>query len=202
MKEDIVQIYYARAYSWRGYFGVHPWVAWKKKEDKEYSVAQVTAWNHKRTGTTISVQQDIPDRKWFDNTPEILIEIKGEKARSVIKKIKKEIENYPFKDGYVIWPGPNSNTFISYLIRKIDEFNIELPAHAVGKDYFGSSSFLVGTPSKTGFQFSFFGVLGLTMGLGEGIEFNILGLSFGVDFWNPALKLPVFGRVGFKDKTL
>ncbi|MCF8060804.1 MAG: DUF3750 domain-containing protein, partial [Bacteriovoracaceae bacterium] len=65
LKEDIVQIYYARAFSWRGYFGIHPWIAWKKKEEQQYTVAQVTSWNIRRLGTAIDMKEDIPDRLWF-----------------------------------------------------------------------------------------------------------------------------------------
>ena len=31
----------------------------------------------------------------------------------------------------------------------------------------------------------------------EGIEINILGLTFGIDWNQPALKLPGLGRIGF-----
>jgi hypothetical protein len=44
--------------------------------------------------------------------------------------------------------------------------------------------------------------LGFSLGLAEGIEVNLLGLNFGVDFWTPALKLPSLGRVGFADQAL
>jgi hypothetical protein len=33
-------------------------------------------------------------------------------------------------------------------------------------------------------------------GVDEGIELNVLGLAFGIDFLRPALKLPGIGRVG------
>src|SRR5690606_38388987 len=39
VKEDIFQIYVARAWSWRGYFAVHPWVAWKKAGEEQYTTA-------------------------------------------------------------------------------------------------------------------------------------------------------------------
>jgi hypothetical protein len=51
----------------------------------------------------------------------------------------------------------------------------------------------------TGVQVSVFGLLVVTLGLAEGIELNILGLSFGVDILRPAIKLPAVGRLGFKD---
>ena len=202
LREDFVQIYYARAYSWRGYLGIHPWIAWKEKEETQYTVAQVTSWNVRRTGKAVSVEKDLPDRLWFDNFPTVLIEARGEKASKIIKQIKPLIENYPFKQNYRIWPGPNSNTFISYLIRNIKELDIELPANAIGKDYFGATTFASKTASETGLTLSVFGTLGLTLGLAEGIEINLFGIHLGVDFWTPALKLPLFGRLGFEDKSL
>ncbi len=33
----------------------------------------------------------------------------------------------------------------------------------------------------------------------EGVELNFLGLTFGVDFLSPAIKLPLAGRVGFEN---
>jgi len=51
-------------------------------------------------------------------------------------------------------------------------------------------------------MFNAFGVFGLTLGLSEGIEFNFFGLNFGLDFWTPALKIPLFGRIGFSDQAL
>jgi hypothetical protein len=30
----------------------------------------------------------------------------------------------------------------------------------------------------------------------EGVEFNLLGLNFGIDFIKPAFKLPFIGRLG------
>ena len=202
IKEDIVQVYYARAFSWRGNIGVHPWIAWKKKDDEQYTVSQVNSWNLRRENTTVSTRKDLPDRKWYDNDPYILFEARGVKASKIITQLEPLITNYPFKDTYNLWPGPNSNTFISYLIRNIDEIDIELPPTAIGKDYLGNTKFISNTPSNTGFTVSLLGALGFTIGAAEGIEVNLLGLHFGIDLWTPAVKLPFFGRVGFKDKGL
>lgn len=35
------------------------------------------------------------------------------------------------------------------------------------------------------------------IGFREGVEVNLLGLTFGLDPFGPALKLPGLGRVGF-----
>jgi hypothetical protein len=39
-------------------------------------------------------------------------------------------------------------------------------------------------------------LLGLTMSGIEGVEVNLLGLSFGLNPFDPAFKLPLAGRIG------
>jgi hypothetical protein len=46
-------------------------------------------------------------------------------------------------------------------------------------------------------QLSLLGLLGVTAGVEEGLELNVLSLTLGVDVKRPALKLPVVGRLGF-----
>mgnify|MGYP000261581219 CR=1 FL=1 len=107
--------------------------------------------------------------------------------------------DYRYDNDYRVWPGANSNRYIGQLIREVEELEVELPPHAIGKDWLVDSYVLDKTASGTGFQFSLFGVLGFQLGLYEGIEVNIMGLNFGVDFIRPALKLPMIGRLGFDD---
>ena len=194
--QDIFQIYYARAYSWRGYFAVHPWVAWINKGDKEYTIAQVSYWKKRASSTAISIREGIPDRRWFDNPPTLLYEVKGAKATNIIKKVKESINNYPYANDYTLYPGPNSNTFVAYIIKDVDEIKTELPPHAIGKDYASLNDFISKSPSSRGFQISLFGLLGFTLGIDEGLEVNIIGLNFGIDVLRPAIKLPFVGRLG------
>ena len=51
-------------------------------------------------------------------------------------------------------------------------------------------------PSGSGVQLSLYGLLGVIVAPEEGMEFNVLGLSLGVDVAQPALRLPGLGRVG------
>jgi hypothetical protein len=94
-----------------------------------------------------------------------------------------------------MWPGPNSNTFTAWVLRAVPELGADLPPTAIGKDYTGKK--LVGSaPSGRGFQFSLFGLAGLTASGVEGLELNLLGLTFGINPFDPALKLPLVGRIG------
>jgi len=196
-KEAVVQVYAARTYNWRGYFAVHPWIAVKPKNAQHYTVYQVTGWNLWREKTSVSVKQDIPDRYWYGKRPVLIESLIGADAEQAIPEIKKAAAAYPYADRYQLWPGPNSNTFVAYIIRNVPQLTKELPPHAIGKDYLGKTTFVAPSESGTGYTFSLWGVLGLTVGLHEGIEINILSLNFGISFYPPALKLPIIGRIGF-----
>ena len=72
---------------------------------------------------------------------------------------------------------------------------MDLPATAIGKNYLGSTTFIDHAPSGTGWQFSLIGLEVVTMARDEGLELNLLGLGFGIDVADAALRLPGFGRL-------
>lgn len=197
--EAKVYVFAARAINWRGFFGVHTWIATKEHAALSYTVYQVIGWRKYRGLEVVSVEEDIPDRKWFNAVPELVQVLRGAEAESAIPKIKEAAASYPYKNDYRVWPGPNSNSFVSHIIRNVDELRVELPPTAIGRDWINRGDFFGLTETKTGIQLSVFGLLGFSLGLGEGIEINIIGLTFGVDFLRPALKLPIVGRIGMKD---
>lgn len=198
-KEAVVEVFVARTINWRGYFSVHSWIATKAKNASYYTTYQVMGWNLYFSGNAVSIRQDIPDRNWYGSKPILVEELRGPKAEAAISKIIQYAENYKYKTYYNVWPGPNSNSFIANIIRNTPELTVELPPNAIGKDWINDGDFIGPSESGTGYQISLFGVLGLTIGKAEGIEINILGLSFGIDFLHPALKLPFIGRIGIKD---
>jgi hypothetical protein len=193
--DAVVQVYAARAVRWRGYFGVHTWIAAKPAAAQSYSVYEVTGWRLRRSNTSITVSDRAPDGRWFGNAPELLAELRGAEAERAIEKIVAAVDRYPYADTYRVWPGPNSNTFTAFVLRDVPELRADLPATAIGKDYLGPRLFAA-TPSGTGFQFSVLGVLGVMAAREEGLEVNVLGLTFGIDPKELALKLPMAGRVG------
>jgi Protein of unknown function (DUF3750) len=197
-EEAQVQIYSAKAFAWRGKLSVHTWIAVKEKGADSYVVSHVALWNTYRGGGVIALEKDLPDRYWYGAKPEIIFSASGAKAEKMIPQIYDAIESYPYPNFYSAYPGPNSNTFISYIMRNVSGFNTVLPSNAIGKDWIGKAQFFGITESRTGIQFSLYGMLGFTIGLIDGIEIDIIGLSFGVDFLRPALKLPIIGRVGMK----
>lgn len=196
VKEAIIQVYGARAYNWRGYFGVHTWVAVKPTDAAQFTIYEVIGWRARRGGDAVAVSNRAPDGRWFGSAPELLADLRGDGVDALIGKVDAAAKTYPYNETYTIWPGPNSNTFTAHIARAVPELKLDLPPTAIGKDYIPGGKFFAETPSGTGYQVSLFGLLGLMVAAEEGVEVNLLGLTFGLDFMRPALKLPLAGRIG------
>lgn len=196
LKEAVVQVYAARAFSWRGILGVHTWISVKPTDGVEFTVYEVIGWRAYRGQSVVSISNRPPDGRWFGATPQLLLDLRGPGVDAVIARIDTVAKNYPYPHQYRVWPGPNSNTFTAYVARSIPQLRLDLPPTAIGKDYLTDNALIAETPSSTGYQFSLFGVLGVLVGVEEGLEFNVLGLTFGIDPADFALKLPAIGRVG------
>ncbi|HLT12723.1 MAG TPA: DUF3750 domain-containing protein [Marinobacter sp.] len=192
--EAIVQVYGARAWSWRGYFAVHTWVATKEEGADHYKVHEVTGWRRH----VVNSRPDDPDRHWYGAKPEIYADIRGEEAQAMIPDIYKAVASYPYASEYDAWPGPNSNTFVAWVIRETPELNVALPNHAIGKDYLGSR-IGASTPGGAGYQLSLGGYFGVLAGVREGLEVNILGLSLGINPLALGIKLPGLGELALRN---
>jgi hypothetical protein len=124
---------------------------------------------------------------------------RGDQAERIIGCVRAEAPRYPYRNQYRAWPGPNSNTFVDYMIRRC-ELHVELPAPALGKDYRGPVIGASLAPGGTGVQLET-PLIGSKLGFTEGVELHILGMAWGVDLWPPALIVPVgAGRIGFDDR--
>ena len=193
--DAVLQAYAARAVGWRGVLAVHTWFALKPSGASSYTRYEVIGWGVDRGMPAIRRNRTGPDNYWFGSRPDLLVNLRGEGVDALIAKVEAAVEAYPYQDTYRTWPGPNSNTFTAYIGRAVPELRLDLPPTAIGKDYLPGGALAGSSPSGTGVQLSLFGLLGLLTGWDEGIEVNLLGLTFGVDVKNPALKLPAIGRV-------
>lgn len=169
----------------------HPWLAVRRAHETEWVLYEVPDVCHCGTNP-------------FDHHPygdPILHKVwRGAEADRAADCIAREapklIEH--IDDHYVFYPGPNSNTFGDQILRKC-HLHASLPATSVGKDWRGWIGGGV-TSEGTGLQVET-PVLGLKIGLKEGIEVHVIGLSIGVDLWPPAIILPLGpGRLGFADR--
>jgi Protein of unknown function (DUF3750) len=193
--EAVVQVYGARTWGWRGIFGVHTWVAVKPKDAGAYAVYEVIGWRLRWADSAVSISARAADARWYGSLPELYADKRGEEAEKLIPRIDAAARSYPYPDDYTAWPGPNSNTFTAWITRAVPELGVDLPPTAIGKDYLGSS-IVAPAPSGHGMQFSIAGLFALTASGVEGLELNLLGLTFGVNPFDPAFKLPLVGRIG------
>ena len=193
--EPVVQVYAARAVSWRGIFAVHTWIALKPRGAPAYTRYEVIGWGVDRGAAPVRVNRMGPDNYWFGARPDLLVDHRGDGVDAMIEKVEAAGRAYPYPASYRTWPGPNSNTFTAYVGRAVPELRLELPPTALGKDYLPGGALVARSPSGTGVQLSLFGVVGVLAGIDEGFEVNVFGLTFGVAVKRPALKLPIVGRL-------
>jgi hypothetical protein len=191
--EAIVHVYAARTGRWKGIFAHHSWIVVKERGAGAYTRYDKVAW-----GQPVKTNNWAPDARWYGHRPVLVGAVEGPAAEALIPKIRAAVARYPYKHygDYSVWPGPNSNSFVAYVLSAIPEAGISLPPTAVGKDWRVDAGIFGLTPSGTGVQLSLAGLFGFSIAWVEGLEINVLGLVAGIDIRRPAIKLPGFGRIG------
>ena len=141
VSDAVIEFYAADAFSWRGWFAVHTWVAVKEKNASEYTVYEVTGWRVKRGLPALyEYKTSTPDRYWFGSKPEKVLSITGEKAATLIPEIKSAVARYPWANEYTVFPGPNSNTFPTWIGLQVPELELDMPFSAIGSGYADNDS--------------------------------------------------------------
>lgn len=195
----IVQVYSAATFGWRGLVAQHPWIIFKRSGETAFTRYDVVGW---RGSNVVQRNYALPDGLWYGAQPHLLVDHRGEGVDAMIGRIETAIKSYPYADTYRSYPGPNSNTFLAHIGREVPDLKLDLPANAIGKDYRLLTAPAGLSPSGSGLQVSLLGLLGASVGFQEGVEINILGLNFGLDFNSPGLRLPFIGRLGLDDTTV
>jgi hypothetical protein len=190
--DTAVYVFAGRTGRWKGIFAHHSWIVIKER-GVGYTRYDKVAW-----GRPVKINGWPPDGRWYGHVPTLVAAIEGPAAERLIPKIKTAVARYPYNraGAYAVWPGPNSNSFVAYVLADIPEAHIVLPPTAIGKDWRVDHRVFGWAPSGTGLQLSLGGYLGMTVAWVEGVEINILGLVTGIDIRRPAIKLPGFGRIG------
>jgi Protein of unknown function (DUF3750) len=134
--DAVIEFYAADAFSWRGWFAVHTWIALKQENSQEYTVYEVVGWRVNRGLPALTeYKTSTPDRFWYGAKPEKILSIQGEKAAKLIPKITDAVKAYPWADEYTVFPGPNSNTFPAWVGQQVPELELSMPFSAIGSSY-------------------------------------------------------------------
>ena len=167
----------------------HPWFAVRRVGESDWRIYEVGGGGAPPPFTGSSYGNVMVHKIWRGED--------ADRAAECIERVAPGIEN-DIDEHYIFYPGPNSNTFGDRVLRAC-KLSAALPSTSVGKDWRG----LVGagiTSERTGVQLET-PVIGVKLGLKEGVELHVLGLSIGVDLWPPAIIIPLGpGRIGFADR--
>lgn len=135
-KQALIEFYAADAFSWRGWFAVHTWIAIKPEDAASYTVYEVVGWRLNRGLPALrEYQTTTPDTYWYGAKPEKILSIKGTKAAELIPKITEAVSRYPWANDYTLFPGPNSNTFPAWVGLQVKELGLKMPFRAIGSGY-------------------------------------------------------------------
>jgi hypothetical protein len=191
-----VLILAARTGCWRAIFAEHMSLVLKPAGAAEWTRYDVVGW-----GSPVRRNAYAADAFWFGNRPYVVTEISGEAAEKLIPEIENAIARYPHstRGTYTVWPGPNSNSFVAWVVRNTDGFTAELPPVAIGKDYLEDGFAIARAASGTGLVISAWGIFGMTAAIEEGLELNVLGTAIGIDPLDLAIKLPSLGKLSLFD---
>ncbi len=188
-----IYVFSAKTGGLKGAVASHAWIVTKDKGASAYTRYDKVGW-----GSPIRRNHRPADAYWYSNPPELVASVTGVEAELLIPKVEGAIAAYPYAEpgGYTIWPGPNSNTFVAFVLRAVPELGAVLPPHAVGRDYLPDGQFLSVDPDGRDIHLTVRGLIGLSAGWRSGFEVHFLGLVAGLDVARPGIKIPAIGRIG------
>ncbi|MGQ0484722.1 MAG: DUF3750 domain-containing protein [Hyphomicrobiales bacterium] len=191
-----VLILAARTGNWKSIFAEHLSIVLKPEGAAAWTRYDVVGW-----GSPVRRNAFAAYAFWYGNRPYVVFELEGAEAARLIPEIEETIGRYLYtaRGSYAVWPGPNSNSFVAWVVRNTGGFETELPPAAVGKDYLGPGFSVADAPSGTGYTVSFAGIAGLTAAWREGLEINLGGAIVGIDADDLAVKLPSLGTLILRD---
>jgi len=192
-EDAAIYIFSATTGGLKGAVASHAWIVTKEKGADSYTRYDKVGW-----GTPIRRNHRPPDAFWYSNPPQLVKAVTGVDAELLIPKVEGAIAAYPYAEpgGYQIFPGPNSNTFVAYVLRTVPELGAVLPPHAVGRDYLPDGAFVHLDTDWKDVHVTLHGLIGFSAGIRSGFEVHFLGLVAGLDLANPGIKVPALGRIG------
>lgn len=133
--DAVIQVYGADVWGVRGRFAIHTWIVTKAADADRYRKYQVIGWRQRRGQSVVSITSDRPDGDWFGAKPVLLLDKRGAQAQALIDDVHTAALSYPYDREYVMYPGPNSNSFLAWIGLEVPELGLELPTKAIGKSW-------------------------------------------------------------------
>ena len=118
------------------FIGILAWHYWFVVSD-EHGCHRWEVWQTKNAGGSCigHVHRDLkrPEDGVGGGPSRVAAQWSGEQAAR-IARVLSEIENYPYCESYRYWPGPNSNTFVAWVLRQAG-ISAALDPRGIGRNY-------------------------------------------------------------------
>jgi hypothetical protein len=173
------------------HFALHHWftrsapteAGWERWEVWQSQNRGGTSWGH--------VHRDLmaPHSGVGGGPGWVAAEWRGDEARRIAAVLERCSTDYPYPRRYLAWPGPNSNTFIAWVLREAGIAD-DMDPRGIGKDFLGAWG--VGGSARPAELRIESPVLGLRVRRGVGVELHLFGLTIGVGV-NPFTLQTPFG---------
>lgn len=183
------------ATGWYKSLAHHAWLDIKRGSEEEWVRVENGASLFGVRLVAIDAGEARLDARFGGNGVRLLGWVEGEAAQRVAVAIEARARELdpPYATGYRVWPGPNSNTLVRELAAVAPELGFVFDPNCIGKDYPGWVD--VGlTASRTGVRVDTV-PLGFAVGLREGLEVHVLGMTLGVSLDPPGLSLPFLPQI-------
>src|SRR5271169_6661619 len=102
-QEAVIQVYAARAVSWRGVFSVHTWIAGKPTGAPRYTRYEVLGFGVANGAPAVRVDRMGPDNYWFGARPQVIFDRRGPDVDAMIDDIRAAVTSYPYPHEYRAW---------------------------------------------------------------------------------------------------
>jgi hypothetical protein len=172
--------------AWYTRFASHTWFEVRSLQGGVWRRVEIPTPESGVVDEPIDGEEAFADRRWGRDVELLAVE-GGPEAARLANAVRLRAGEYD-AGTYRAWPGPNSNTFVERLLRQIDGLDAQLDPNAVGKDW-AFPGRLGGTGSGWGVELEL-PLLGLQLGLLEGVELHLCGLTLGLGIFPLSLKLP------------
>jgi Protein of unknown function (DUF3750) len=188
----VVQLRYATLPRCLGAIAVHYWFTVFDPASRQWQRWEV--WQCKNAGgkSIGHIHCDLrhPDCGVGGGAYRLAAEWDGGAARDICAVLARSQE-YPHWDRYRAWPGPNSNTFVAWVLREAG-LHHSFDPRAIGRDYMGLLGMRLSfRPAYAQVETP---VLGVRISLHVGVEVHLFGLTCGLG-WSPPEVYTPFGRV-------
>lgn len=114
-----------------GLLATHPWFVVRSAEEEEFhrwEVWQTAQGPHEHvTMDLLGLESDVGGADGWQ-----VAELHGADAEPVVRFIQERSPEYPCRDTYRYWPGPNSNSYAQWVLDETG-WDAELPRSSLGK---------------------------------------------------------------------